>query len=159
MGGWELGQAGAGVWGDWDSKKTHSFLHVAGIRGQGYTEGWAQAGVGAARAWGTPGTGRTGAWLPVSASVQAGLGEGKWASAESLDTHPLCESEKPPAQPCPGAAWILLGSTLRFGQTGQRMDGFRQAGPIGPQDPSPFKAPPAAPWAPGNAWLQSEPLV
>ena len=59
--------------------KTHSFLHVAGIRGQDYMEGRPQDGAGAARAWGVPGTGRTGAGLPALASVQAGLVGGKWA--------------------------------------------------------------------------------
>lgn len=52
-------------------------------------------------------------------STQAGLSEGKWAQAESLTTHPACDSEMPLAQPCPCAAWAFPTSTLRPGQTGQ----------------------------------------
>lgn len=135
--------------------KTHSFLHVAGIRGQGYTEGRPQDGAGAARACGVPGTGRTGVGLPALASVQAGLAEGEWASAESPYTHPLCESEKPPAQPCPGAAWIPLGSTLRLSQAGQRTDGFRRAVPPWSSGPFPFQGASCSALGPGEC-LASE---
>lgn len=51
-------------------------------------------------------------------STQAGLLEGKWAQAESLTTHPACDSEMPLAQPCPCAAWAFPASPLRLGQTG-----------------------------------------